>query len=162
MAMQCLREPLAFQPYHRDVWGLGFAQLPSLPVLHPLPTGAVLGVPPGRTVDVRWEIMGLICNMKCSGWAWGKPCNVKASEALRELAGGALVSVIVFDYSRQVGQAPFCNAIGTPELDLGLKNGLSDFSRSIKLLFFCSSLMVRRDYAFLVSLLEAIAHSSIK
>lgn len=45
MAMLCLREPLAFQPYRRDAWGLGFAYLPSLPVLHPLPTGAVLGVP---------------------------------------------------------------------------------------------------------------------
>lgn len=54
----------------------------------------------GKMWGVRPEITGLICSEKGSGEVLGKQCCVKASEALWELVGRALVLGIIFGYSR--------------------------------------------------------------
>lgn len=58
------------------------------------------------------------------------------------------MSVIVSDYLREMGQVPFCNAIGAAELGLGLKDGLSDLSWSIS---FSGSLMIREGLPWSLS-----------
>lgn len=53
------------------------------------------------------------------------------------------MSAIAFSYSRQMGQAPFCNAVVAAELGLGQADGLGDLLHSFKAFFFSISSMMR-------------------